>query len=278
MLRRFAVSGFRNLGEIDLELGKLNVVIGPNNGGKSNLCEAIESGRRFVSAGGHTGVDLTAALDDLGGVYLPNWSGDRRVSFRWSLDGGLDYQLAVDVPRESDRWQSDWRILAERVGWSEDEYAEPEGPNGETIVAHLGLQVRRIANAVGPRYGMSSSIGWRPFGKGSSLPSLEGALAGLSAAFDGSLFTSFAGHVGARDQRPASTATGQGKHAPFAHRDQPRQCPARVGAEAAVSESGSGAVEASRGWAPPCVHRGCDGPGVGEPDGRLGTTTALHVL
>ena len=45
MLKRFSVSNFKSLANVEFKPVGLNLLIGPNNAGKTNLCSAL----RFVS-------------------------------------------------------------------------------------------------------------------------------------------------------------------------------------------------------------------------------------
>ena len=45
---RLKIKGFKSLQDVDLELGKLNVLIGPNGGGKSNLISYFDMLRELV--------------------------------------------------------------------------------------------------------------------------------------------------------------------------------------------------------------------------------------
>jgi predicted ATPase len=45
LITRIAVKNYRSLGEVDLKLGRLSVLVGPNGFGESNLVDVL----RFVS-------------------------------------------------------------------------------------------------------------------------------------------------------------------------------------------------------------------------------------
>jgi AAA15 family ATPase/GTPase len=47
MITRLQVRNFKSLREIDLELGSLNVLVGPNMSGKSNILDALHFLREF---------------------------------------------------------------------------------------------------------------------------------------------------------------------------------------------------------------------------------------
>ncbi|MCY3833356.1 MAG: AAA family ATPase [Chloroflexi bacterium] len=45
---KLIIKGFKSLQDVELELGPLNVLIGPNGGGKSNLTSYFQMLRRMV--------------------------------------------------------------------------------------------------------------------------------------------------------------------------------------------------------------------------------------
>ena len=44
MIRKLSIDGFKSLAKVELELGRVNVLIGENGAGKSNLLEALAFG------------------------------------------------------------------------------------------------------------------------------------------------------------------------------------------------------------------------------------------
>ncbi|HMA45817.1 MAG TPA: AAA family ATPase, partial [Frankiaceae bacterium] len=78
-LLKIGATRFRSLVNVDVPLGPLNVLVGPNNSGKSNLLDVI----RFLSDSVHT--DLRPALDQRGGferVRFRDGNGKGAVSIR----------------------------------------------------------------------------------------------------------------------------------------------------------------------------------------------------
>ena len=49
MIRRFTCSNFRNIEVEDLAFGRINLLIGPNNAGKSNFIRALSFSANMVS-------------------------------------------------------------------------------------------------------------------------------------------------------------------------------------------------------------------------------------
>ncbi|MGC9113417.1 AAA family ATPase, partial [Acidilobus sp.] len=41
LIRKFRVRNFKSLADVELELGKVNIVVGPNGAGKGNLVDAF---------------------------------------------------------------------------------------------------------------------------------------------------------------------------------------------------------------------------------------------
>lgn len=80
---------FRSLKDVSVDLGQLNVLVGPNQAGKSNFLDLIE----FVGDSARS--DLAAALDDRGGID--------RVRYRGASDSG---KVVVDVKANVTQYSS----------------------------------------------------------------------------------------------------------------------------------------------------------------------------
>jgi predicted ATPase len=74
MLHTLAISNYRSILELVVELGALNVVSGPNGAGKSNLYRALRLLAQTASGG------VVGALAREGGLDSSFWAGPR-----WSL-------------------------------------------------------------------------------------------------------------------------------------------------------------------------------------------------
>ncbi len=74
MMTRLAISGYRSLREIVLDLGNLNVITGANGSGKSNLYRALRL--LAETAQGH----LIWSLAAEGGLRSVLWAGPETIS------------------------------------------------------------------------------------------------------------------------------------------------------------------------------------------------------
>ena len=99
-VRQLQISGYRSIRNIELELGQLNVICGPNGCGKSNLYKAVKL-LHEASRG-----ELATALAEEGGIQKALWAGKKRTGeSRMILSATLenfDYELQVgfeDFPR-----------------------------------------------------------------------------------------------------------------------------------------------------------------------------------
>ncbi len=204
MLTRFTATGFRNLSALDVELGRVNVFIGANNCGKTNLFEAVDSLRQLVAQGGPNGVDLGNSLSGLGGVHLPASGGDGTVRLGWSF-ASIEYEVELWLPGDPARWH-EWRVRKERLDAGSWRYLAATNeeiggaPPGTGVVVRDGVATAVRPGLVHDRYTAGSSMGWRfPVGS-SNLPELETAFSVLGGEAAGLAFASFPRHAGARDQ------------------------------------------------------------------------------
>jgi len=81
MITRLQVRNFKSLRDIDIELGPLNVLVGPNMSGKSNILDALHFlWEIFFPEGGRPGVG--SAIAERGGIDDTVWKGadDRQIT------------------------------------------------------------------------------------------------------------------------------------------------------------------------------------------------------
>ncbi|MGO8925912.1 MAG: AAA family ATPase [Limisphaerales bacterium] len=105
MINRFRVNNFRNLVNVEFRPVRINLVIGPNNAGKTNLSNAI----RFVSA------TASLSLDDAVGMVLgENWNitnayvQDKLMGFELDMsvtESGVEYAYSYSLQISADREQ-----------------------------------------------------------------------------------------------------------------------------------------------------------------------------
>jgi predicted ATPase len=103
VLKRIRVKGYKSLDDVELELGDLTVVVGPNAAGKSNLLDAIYLlGRLGTSQtlndafAGHRGNPLEAFTVSEGGLESLIQS-QKSVQFTLSADIHLEDDLVNSV-------------------------------------------------------------------------------------------------------------------------------------------------------------------------------------
>ncbi len=99
-LTRLRAAGYRSLRDITLPLGNLNVIVGANGCGKSNLYRSL-----FLLHAASRG-ELARTLADEGGMPSALWAGARKKGpVRLALGvtlGPLDYELVLGLPDAND--------------------------------------------------------------------------------------------------------------------------------------------------------------------------------
>jgi len=95
-LQSIRISGFRSIRQLYLELDSLNVIVGPNGCGKSNLYKAVQL--LHEAAAGR----LSSALALEGGVQKLMWAGPgskgpQRMALSATMDD-FDYELQLGFP------------------------------------------------------------------------------------------------------------------------------------------------------------------------------------
>ena len=99
-ITELAVSGYRSIRDIALPLGRLNVLVGANGCGKSNLYRSM-----FLLTAAANG-ELARTLAEEGGMPSALWAGARkkgpvRLTLGVTLDN-LEYELACGLPELND--------------------------------------------------------------------------------------------------------------------------------------------------------------------------------
>src|SRR5262249_57121621 len=91
------VKGYRSLRDLRVPLGALNVVVGPNGCGKTNLYRAL-----YLLRAGARGL-LARTLADEGGMPSALWAGDRKKGAVRMVVGvavaPMRYELACGMPQ-----------------------------------------------------------------------------------------------------------------------------------------------------------------------------------
>jgi predicted ATPase len=125
------LKGFRSLKNIDWQPGDLNVLIGPNAAGKSNLMRAIE----FISAAAAGG--LGKLIQEAGGIGAICWDNQKSAAITLKLktspiDPGRDveqesltYDLELWRLGESSNFQINLELLAKHYAYEHGEAPSP---------------------------------------------------------------------------------------------------------------------------------------------------------
>ena len=110
MIRRVFINGYKSLRDVDLTLGQLTVVIGPNASGKSNLLDALGLLSRVV-----TYPTIRSAFDEHRGLPLESFFVSpggleelmQNETLRFSL--GVEVELSEEVQRHTEELIRDMR-------------------------------------------------------------------------------------------------------------------------------------------------------------------------
>ncbi len=104
MLKRFFVNNFRSLLNVEFRPAGINLLVGPNNAGKTNLCSAL----RFV--GGTSEVALDAAM--LGAIG-ERWN---ITNFHVPQAKQTEFEVECELSYQGDRLQFAYRLRLESLG------------------------------------------------------------------------------------------------------------------------------------------------------------------
>ncbi|MEW6409066.1 MAG: AAA family ATPase [Nitrospirota bacterium] len=93
MIKRLQVKNYKSLKKLDFELGKRNVLVGPNMSGKSNLIDCLKFLTQMCISGVNT------ALVDRGRFPEVVWKGEDNgpISFRLVIDYGKSYEYEISI-------------------------------------------------------------------------------------------------------------------------------------------------------------------------------------
>lgn len=118
MIDKFSCRNFRNINVNDLALSRINIFIGPNNSGKTNLIKAITFYSNMIkhAVEGNEGTDFMNAMARNGWNHSKNYlaSINEPVSFEWNLDYNSQpvvYKFAYSVGEN----REDYHIALEEL-------------------------------------------------------------------------------------------------------------------------------------------------------------------
>ena len=100
MINRVRIKNFKSLKDVDLSLGPLNVLVGPNMGGKSNILDAFFFLQQFLAP--QPGVDgLYYSLSQRGGANEVLWKGGGESLIAFSIEattlGGKEWIYELEI-------------------------------------------------------------------------------------------------------------------------------------------------------------------------------------
>ena len=117
MIRKVSIKSFKSLLDVEFELGKVNVFVGANGSGKSNLLEAIG----VLGAAANGRVDDEALLrrgvrPGVPELYKSSFKGARgRSTIRLEVEASMRTSFAVELNNPIADPQPAWRFMTETV-------------------------------------------------------------------------------------------------------------------------------------------------------------------
>jgi energy-coupling factor transporter ATP-binding protein EcfA2 len=141
MIDTITVRGFKSIVDATLELGSLNVMVGANGAGKSNVLEAI--GLLGAAVAGRVAEDTLRYRGVRPGrptLYKSAFHGSKipRVIRLSAANGAGSYRVALDNP--IDRPEPEWRFANEHVGDGRVTFAS-RGPAGTKFFDRRGQRL-----------------------------------------------------------------------------------------------------------------------------------------
>jgi predicted ATPase len=117
MIDELNVSGYRSIRDLSLRLGRLNVLVGSNGCGKTNLYRAMY----LIHAASYG--RLARTLLEEGGMPSALWAGKRgRGPVRMCLgfmSGSISYELELGLPMPGSGFDLDPQVKGENIGFTE---------------------------------------------------------------------------------------------------------------------------------------------------------------
>lgn len=107
MISKLSIQGFRSLRDVEWRPGKLNVLIGPNGGGKSNLLKLLN----FQAAAAKG--ELSRLVWREGGMESLLWDGS-------ASEIKTTVEVVPSLPLPSTEWRKQYELVLSRLGKSSD--------------------------------------------------------------------------------------------------------------------------------------------------------------
>lgn len=194
MLKKLRIQGYRSLRDVTWEPGRLNVLIGPNASGKTNLLSALSLMRASVASR----KSLEESIFSAGGMIPLLWNGQSdeaklhvevevcansqapRVKYLVSYDLGLsqieqgsDFALTEEINLRNQNTNPPWINLMQRQGGYDPVWHEP-GESDERAMDHYAERLNERETAL-------SRFRW--FG---NFPTTTAAVGGLKKSIEDS--------------------------------------------------------------------------------------------
>lgn len=150
MLRKIKITNFKSLATLDLDLGRINLFIGANGAGKSNLLEAI--GVLSAAASGRVDDESLLRRGVRPGVphlyksAFPQTSRAQHIAFNGNSHNGASYSVTLWNPSEDP--SPAWKFKHETLTRPDGTTAATRGPRSNTGLELLqGLAALKVAES-----------------------------------------------------------------------------------------------------------------------------------
>lgn len=140
MLDRFIVKGFKSLVNVSVHLGIVNVFVGANGSGKSNLLEAV--GILGAAASGRVNEEslrYRGVRPGLPSLYKSSFLKDNLNDAIQFEAGNADSSYSVSLQNSIDKPQSEWIFQEEHLLSSAKSVVERNATTNGSLNAHAGL-------------------------------------------------------------------------------------------------------------------------------------------
>lgn len=153
-LERVTVRNFQAVQEATFELGRVNVLLGETNQGKSSLLRALQA--LFYNRAGHDCVHTGAEFAEVTGTFsdgtVVTWQKGAKVN-RYLLNGAVYDKVATGVPEEVREALGIWEVAFDKDMEEQLHYAHQHAPAFLVDPSWSGSRVSKVLgklSSVGP--------------------------------------------------------------------------------------------------------------------------------
>ncbi|TDE09979.1 AAA family ATPase [Dyadobacter psychrotolerans] len=147
MIQKIKIENYKSIQSLDFELGRLNVIIGENGSGKSNILEAIAMGS---AAGEHKlsndilasrGIRITDPVSMKSGFSKDTSQGDIEINFNDSAGKSYNHSLSHDVENPFSEWEDHGAVALGDLRATDLDEESPvfKSRNGKIIKSEIGF-------------------------------------------------------------------------------------------------------------------------------------------